>query len=162
MTDTQGFIIMNLFPTQKLQLKTVLLLASCTISSTVFAHSAGATIDADGTNPNATILAAITCDDDGHGQPVGLFAQIQDRSEPEPGLLVSIQLYKGIKATSDTDTISGDADYSEGAQLDAGPGVYQILVTKTDIGLREFDVIWHCMTEDHQHTGTGIILRQFQ
>lgn len=153
---------MNLIPTPKILLKTAFLLASSAFSTIAFAHSAGATTDADGTNANATILAAITCEDDGNGEPEGLFAQVKDLSEPVDGLLISIQLYKGIQAISDTDTISGDADYSEGIQLNAGPGVYQILVNKTDAGARRFDVIWHCMTENNEHTGTGIILRQFQ
>ena len=153
---------MNLIPNPKILLNIVLLIVSGAVSTSVFAHSAGATTDAAGTNANATILAAITCFDDGNGEPEGLFAQIKDLSDPEPGLLISIQLYKGIQAASDTDTVSGDADYSEGIQLDAGPGVYQLLVDKTDVGARRFDVIWHCMTEDHTHTGTDILLRQFQ
>lgn len=153
---------MNLIPNPKILLKTALLIASGTFSTIGFAHSAGAITDAGGTNANATILAAITCFDDGNGEPEGLFAQIKDLSDPEPGLLISIQLYKGIQAASDTDAVSGDADYSEGIQLDAGPGVYQLLVDKTDVGARRFDVIWHCMTEDHTHTGTDILLRQFQ
>jgi len=153
---------MNLIPNPKLLLSTALFLASGVFSTAGFAHSAGATTDANGTNANSTILAAITCFDDGNGQPAGLFAQVKDLSDPEEGLLISIQLYKGIQAASDTDLISGDADYSEGIQLDAGPGVYQILVNKTDAGSRRFDVIWHCMTEDHVHTGTDILLRQFQ
>ena len=153
---------MNLIPTPKILLKTALLLVSGAFSTMGYAHSAGATTDADDNNANATILAAITCFDDGNGEPEGLFAQVKDLSEPVEGLFISIQLYKGLKATSDTDTVSGDADYSEGVQLDAGPGVYQILVNKTDAGARRFDVIWHCMTEDHVHTGTDILLRQFQ
>jgi len=153
---------MNLIPNPKILLSTALLLASSAFSTNGFAHSAGATTDADGTTANATVLAAITCFDDGNGEPAGLFAQVKDLSDPEDGLFVSIQLYKGLKATSDTDTISGDADYSDGIQLDAGPGVYQILVNKTDTGARRFDVIWHCMTEDDVHTGTDITLRQFQ
>ena len=153
---------MNLIPTPKILLKIVLLLASSAFSTIGFAHSAGAITDADGNNANSTILAAITCEDDGHGEPEGLFAQIKDLSEPVEGLLISIQLYKGLIATSDTDMVSGDADYSEGVQLNAGPGVYQLMVTKTDFGPRVFDVIWHCMTEDHDHTGTDITLRQYQ
>ena len=153
---------MNLTPAPKVLLNTALLLVSCVFSTIAYAHSAGATTDAADNNANATILAAITCFDDGNGEPFGLFAQVKDLSEPVEGLLISIQLYKGLKAISDTDTISDDADYSEGIQLDAGPGVYQILVNKTDIGPRRFDVIWHCMTEEHVHTGTDILLRQFQ
>jgi len=153
---------MNIIRTRKTILKTVLLLASSTFSCAVLAHSAGATLGAAGNNPSATALAAISCFDDGNGSPSGLFVQIKDLSDPEPGLLISIQLYKGIKAISITDKISGDADYSQGVQLDAGPGVYQLILDKTNIGPRRFDVIWHCMTADHVHTGTDITVRQFQ
>lgn len=153
---------MNLIPSPKRLLNSALLLASCAFSTTGFAHSAGATLGADGTNASATALAAITCFDDGNGEPAGLFTQIKDMSEPVPSLLLSIQLYKGSQATNSTDTISGDADYSEGVQLDGGPGVYWMIVNKTDVGPRQFDIIWHCMTEDHIHTGTDITVRQFQ
>ncbi|MDF1584566.1 MAG: hypothetical protein P1P78_14840 [Methyloprofundus sp.] len=70
--------------------------------------------------------------------------------------------YKGIQAISIADTVSGDADYSEGIQLNGGPGVYQVMLNKTGTGPRRFDLIWHCMTADHGHTGTDIVLRQFQ
>ena len=153
---------MNLIPNYKILFKTSLLLVSSAFSTISFAHSAGATLGADGTNANATALAAVTCFDDGNGEPEGLFTQIKDLSDPVPGLLINIQLYKGLQATSDTDTVSGDADYSEGVQLNGGAGVYQMIVDKTDFGARRFDVIWHCMTEDHVHTGTDITVRQFQ
>lgn len=155
-------MIMNLIPHPPVLLKAVLLLASSTFSAISFGHSAGATLGADGISASATALAAVTCFDDGNGQPEGLFVQIKDLSEPVPGLLVNIQLYKGVQAISITDTVSGDADYSEGVQLNGGPGVYQMIVDKTDVGPRRFDVIWHCMTADHTHTGTDIIVRQFQ
>jgi len=152
---------MNLIPRRPI-FKTALLLACSAFSAVSFGHSAGATLGADGTNASATALAAITCFDDGNGEPEGLFTQIKDLSEPVPGLLINIQLYKGIQAISITDIVSGDADYSEGIQLNGGPGVYQMIVNKTDVGPKRFDIIWHCMTADHVHTGTDITLRQFQ
>ena len=153
---------MNLIPAPKTLLNTALLIASSAFSTLGFAHSAGATLGADGTSASATALAAVTCFNDGTGEPEGLFTQIKDLSEPVDGLLINIQLYKGLKATSITDTISGDADFSDGVQLNGGAGVYQMIVDKTDIGPRRFEVIWHCMTEDHSHTGTDITVRQFQ
>lgn len=153
---------MNIFSSSKLLFNTALLLVSAAFSTVSFAHSAGAILGADGTNAHATALAAVSCFDDGNGAPAGLFVQVIDLSEPVDGLLVSIQLYKGLKATSTTDPVSGDADFSEGVQLDGGAGVYQLLVNKTAAGAKRFDVVWHCMTEDHIHTGTDIIVRQFQ
>ena len=142
--------------------KTILLLVCGAFSTLGFAHSAGAILGADGANASATALAAVSCFDDGNGAPAGLFAQIIDLSEPVDGLLVSLQLYKGLQATNTTDPVSGDADFSVGVQLDGGAGVYQLLVNKTKAGAKRFDVVWHCMTEDHVHTGTDITVRQFQ
>ncbi len=131
-------------------------------STLAHAHTAGATLGADGTNASATALAAITCFDDGNGEPAGLFIQIKDLSNPVPGLLISAQLYKGSQATNITDTISGDAEFSAGVQLDGGAGVYWLIVNKTNAGPRAFEIIWHCMTASHVHTGTDILVRQFQ
>lgn len=153
---------MNLISTHKILRKAILICASSVFSTTAFSHSAGAILGADGTNASATALAAVSCFDDGNGSPAGLFAQIIDLSEPVDGLLISLQLYKGLQATNTTDPVSADADFSEGVQLDGGAGVYQLLVNKTMAGARRFDVVWHCMTEDHVHTGTDITVRQFQ
>ena len=139
-----------------------LLIASIGYSACGLSHSGGATLGADGTNASATGLAAITCEDDGNGEPEGLFVQIKDLSEPVTGLFINIQLYKGTQATSTTDTISGDADFSEGVQLNGGAGTYQMILNKTNVGARAFEVVWHCMTADHTHTGTDIVVRQFQ
>lgn len=152
---------MNLKSISQISCKTVLLVCS-SFSTPSFAHTAGAILGADGTNASATALAAVSCFDDGNGAPAGLFAQIIDLSEPIDGLLISLQLYKGLQATNTTDPVSGDADFSEGVQLDGGAGVYQLLVNKTAAGAKRFDVVWHCMTEDHVHTGTDITVRQFQ
>ena len=73
-------------------------------------HNAGATLDSGGANASATGLAAVTCFDDGSGEPDHLFAQVRDHSEPVEGLLLSIQLYKGAQAINSTDPISGDPD----------------------------------------------------
>ncbi len=150
------------YPILKVIFATSLLFSNLFFTPIAQAHTAGATLGADGTNASATGLAAITCFDDGNGEPEGLFVQIKDLSAPVPGLLISAQIYKGTKATNITDTISGDANYSVGAQLDGGAGVYWLMVNKTDVGARAFEIIWHCMTDDHVHTGTEIIVRQFQ
>ncbi|OQK15718.1 hypothetical protein AU255_16030 [Methyloprofundus sedimenti] len=132
------------------------------IYGTAHAHSGGATLDAGGTNRSATALAGITCFDDGNGEPAKLFVQLQDQSEPVDGLLLSVQIYKGNKATSITDPVSGDADYSPAVELAAGPGVYWVMLDKTAAGPRRFDLIWHCVTADDIHTGTDIVVKQFQ
>ena len=97
-----------------------------------------------------------------NGEPDGLFVQIKDLSAPVSGLYISVQVYKGTQAINITDTISGDADFSQGVQLNGGAGTYQLMLNKTDVGAKAFELVWHCMTANHVHTGTNILVRQFQ
>jgi hypothetical protein len=129
---------------------------------TALAHSGGATVDPGSNNASATDLAAVTCFDDGNGPPHYLFGQIKDLSQPVAGLLLSFQIYKGNQMTTITDTISGDANYSQGIKLNGGPGVYYISASKTRAGIRVFEVTWHCQTSSDIHTGTDLVVLQIQ
>ncbi|GAB4270721.1 MAG: hypothetical protein Kow0065_20520 [Methylomicrobium sp.] len=137
-----------------------LLLAAYT--HTAHSHSAGAVLDPAGNNPSFTALAEITCFNDGNGDPDHLFADVQDLSSPFPDLLVNVQLYKGNQAINITDPYSGDGAPSPAIKLQGGAGVYRILVNKTGLGPRAFEVTWHCETADGTHTGTDIVVRQFE
>ena len=138
-----------------------LILLSAAYVEGVLAHSAGGVIDAAGNNASATDLAQVSCFND--AGPTGyLLIQIQDLSPPVPGLLMSIQAYKGAQMINDSDLVSGDANASPGAQLWAGDGVYYISASKTAAGSRTFTVTYHCMTSDGAHTGTEITLLQAQ
>ncbi len=143
-------------------LSTFFIFASLGITNTAAAHGGAAILGEAGNNPNATGLAEVTCFDDGNGTPDNLLAEITDRSAPIDGLLINLQLYKGNKATSTTDPVSGDADHSPTVQLQGGAGVYRMLVNVTAAGSRAFEVTWHCQTSDGTHTGTNIVVRQFQ
>ena len=125
------------------------------------AHDAGATMDAAGISRTFTGVAIVTCFDDGNGPAEKLIAQIRDNSPSVPGLLVNLQIFKNNKAVSITDTVSGDAEYSPFVELHGGNGVYFVFVNKTDVGARDFDLTWHCLTEDDIHTGTEISVSQF-
>lgn len=123
------------------------------------AHSAGAPT---GESRTFTGLAQITCFNDGNGDADNLIARIRDNSEPVPGLMVNLQLYKGNKAVSISDTVSGDADFTDFVTLQGGPGTYYLIVNKTDVGVRDFDIDWHCQTATGVHTGTDISVKQFE
>lgn len=138
------------------------ILVAAGFANIALGHSGGGTLDPGQSNATATDLAAVTCFDDGNGAPHHLFGQIKDMSQPVPGLLLSFNIYKGNQMISTTDTVSGDANYSQGIQLNGGPGVYYISATKTAAGARIFDVIWHCVTSNDVHTGTDIAVLQFQ
>jgi hypothetical protein len=119
-------------------------------------------MDAPGTSATFTGLGRVTCFDDGSGPAALLMARIRDNSSVVPGLLVNLQLLKGPAALSISDTVSGDATYSDYIALPGGNGVYTIMVNKTAAGARNFDLEWHCLTADNLHTGTDIIVDQFK
>lgn len=125
------------------------------------AHTAGATLDPDSNIRSFTGMAFVTCFDDGNGAADNIIVRIRDNSPPVSGLLVNLQVYKSNKSNSITDTVSGDADFSPFITLQGGPGIYWILVNKTDIGARSFEVEYHCNTADDIHTGTDIGVTQF-
>lgn len=128
----------------------------------VSAHGGRALFDPAGDTASFTGLARITCSDDGNGPANHLIARVRDNSAPVAGLYFSMQLLKGTKATSVTDTVSGDADYSEYAVLAGGNGTYYLLLNHTKAGVRDIDLEWHCLTIDNVHTGTDIIADQYE
>ncbi len=127
------------------------------------AHDAGATLDADGTIRSFTGLASVDCFDDGSGTEDHLVVSIRDNSPPVPGLMVNVQVVssKGNKVNSITDTVSGDADFSPFIKVQDGKGPYSVIVNKTDVGARDFDLQYHCRTANDVHTGTDIFVHQF-
>ncbi len=140
-----------------------LIMILCTLgyAASSNAHGGGATMDIAGIFRSFTGVVLVSCFDDGNGPAENLIARVRDNSPPVPGLLVNLQVFKGNKAINITDTVSGDADYSPFVTLHGGPGVYFMIIDKTDVGTRAFDVEWHCNTVDGVHTGTDISVSQF-
>lgn len=130
--------------------------------ATASAHGGGAMLDPDGNKATFTALARVTCYDDGNGSADYITAKIRDNSPAIPGMFVSLQLLKGSRAISVTDTTPGDAQFSEQVTLQGGNGVYYMMANKTIAGARNFEVEWHCMTANHVHTGTDILVDQFE
>lgn len=126
------------------------------------AHGGSATLDYEGTSRIFTGLARVTCTSTDNEPTDHLLARIKDKSAPVPGLLVNLQIYKGQRAVSITDTVSGDAEYSPFVSLKGGNGVYYIMVNKTDAGERSFDLEWHCTAASGSHTETEIGVLQFE
>ncbi len=139
----------------------LIILSIVLYSGVSHAHTGGGTLDSENMFRSFTGQAQITCFDDGNGPADHVIVRIRDNSPPVPNLLVNLQVYKGNKANSISDTTSGDADFSPFITLQAGPGVYWILVNKTDVGTRFFEIEWHCNTIDSVHTGTDIGVTQF-
>lgn len=130
-------------------------------SGSVLAHGVSEVMDPDGNDPAFTALARVTCFNDGSGDAASLVARVRDKSAPVTGLLMTVHILKGSRAIHVTDTTSGDADYSPFISLPGGNGVYQLMLTKTRQGARAFDLEWHCMTAGNVHTGTDILVDQY-
>lgn len=94
-----------------------------------------------------------------------LEAAVKDLSGAVTGLQVNLQIIKGNQADSITDPVSGDNDFSPSARVDGGIGTYQLLVNKTAVGSRAFEVSYHCKVDNGlpggEHTGTEITVKQF-
>jgi len=147
-------------------LKTVLssifiVICLLTYTAVSHAHTAGATLDAGNNTRSFTGVAFVTCINDGNGEADNMIARIRDNSAPVPGLMVNLQIFKGNKSNTITDTVSGDAEFSPFITLQGGPGTYWIMVSKTDVGARQFDLEYHCNTRTGVHTGTEIGVSQF-
>ena len=142
---------------------TALIACSVGYVSVSNAHDAGATLDADGTIRSFSGLASVTCFNDGSGIPDNLIVSIKDNSPPVPGLMVNVQVVSsnGDRVNSITDTVSGDADFSPFIKVQDGDGPYIVIVNKTDVGARDFDLQYHCNTANDVHTGTEIFVYQF-
>lgn len=125
-------------------------------------HSGSGMMDPEGNRESFTGLARITCFDDGNGVPEMLVARIRDSSEPVDRLLVSVQILKGTRAINISDNISGDADYSPFISLSGGQGTYYVIINKTAAGSRLVDLEFHCLAADTAHTGTDIIVDQWE
>ncbi len=128
------------------------------------ADDGGATMDPEGVSATFTGFAIVTCSFK-DGIPTDyLTASIRDLSPPVDGLMVNLQLLKIDKgmAVSIADTVSGDSKFSDPIQLRGGNGVYYMMVNKTDVGARTFDISYHCMSDTGLHTDTSIGVLQFQ
>lgn len=126
------------------------------------ADDAGATMDPNGTVATFTGYALVTCFDDGSGPADNLTASVKDTSLPHENLLVNLQIIKGNRAISTTDPVSGDGSFSPEVRVHGGNGVYLLLVNKTSAGARSFLVSYDCITESGAHTGTDIVVQQFE
>lgn len=138
-----------------------IIIAAC-YAATISADRGDTTLDPAGNKATFTALARVTCFDDGNGPADLLAAQIRDNSPAIPDMFVSLQLLKGSKAISVTDTTPGDAQFSQQVSLQGGNGVYFMMVNKTIAGARDFEVEWHCITANQAHTGTDIVVDQFE
>jgi len=67
---------------------------------------------------------------------------------------VSALVYKDGKALNTIDSRGGDASFSPFVRLNAGDGVYNIIVSHSLVGFDEFDLEFHCETNSSTHTTT--------
>lgn len=76
--------------------------------------------------------------------------------------LMSVQVYKGSKASNATDAVSGDAEESPAAFVNGGNGAYFVAVDKAGPGAAEYSLQFQCETGEAVATGTSIAILQDQ
>lgn len=127
-------------------------------SSAASAHSL--TGQSLGTAVSATDYHQVTCTpDEGGVNTATMQAQIKDATSGSNILSLTIQ--KGLRATKTTDVTGANATFSPKASLSGGNGVYNVLVTKTIAGARNYSISFHCMNGS-LHTGTSVATKQNQ
>ncbi len=118
----------------------------------------GITIGAGTVDSGASDLAVVNC-----APGTDYFeAQIKDRADPAPGLMVNLHIVNGSQMTTIADTVSGDANYTPFIKVRGGAGVYYVAVTTTTVGTRVFDLNYHCMADSGDHPDTDISVLQAQ
>lgn len=119
-----------------------------------------------GKAPKSTDTYTVTCFTDGAGPTYKLEVRVRDRT-PAVASLISIQALKTDNngkpiASNATDVNKGDNNYSRLAVVipnptnpSGGNGVYTIFVDKTKVGVKFYDIQFHCKSQSGDHTGTS-------
>jgi hypothetical protein len=139
-------------------LTSFLLLLLATPAGLVFAHTQNGAL---GTGAASTDYYSILCSDDGNGPAGSLLVQVSNASAGAP--VVAVVVNKGALATSSSDPVNADVNYSPLVSLNGGEGSYNVFVFKSEGGIANYTFEYHCMTGSDGgglHTGTTIIVKQ--
>ncbi len=99
----------------------------------------------------------VHCFDDGFGPNGYLDISVQD-TNPKASPKLSLQVAVGNVAFNTTDAVDADAAYSPELSVKGNADeFYYVTVDKTSAGVENYQIQYHCMTNDNQHTGTEIV-----
>lgn len=111
-----------------------------------------------GADASATDRYRVTCSATVDGDTDRLATRITNNTASSP--LMSVQAYKGSKATNTTDPDSGSGGDSPVAYVDGGNGTYFVAVDKAGSGAADYALLFQCETSESVSTGTSITLLQ--
>jgi hypothetical protein len=135
-----------------------LFLFLATPAGVVFAHTQNGSL---GSAADATDYYSVLCSDDGNGEPGSMVLQVSNVSAGTP--IVAFVASKGTLATSSSDPVNADGNPGPLASVNGGGGSYNVFVFKSESGVANYILDFHCMTGPNGgglHTGTNIITRQ--
>src|SRR5262245_33278495 len=118
-----------------------LFLFLATPAGLVFAHTQTGSLDA---TAAATDYYSVMCSDDGNGPPGSLLLQVSNVSAGAP--IVAVVADKGPLATSSSDPVNADGKPSPLAWVNGGGGSYNVFVSKSQSGVANYILDFHCMT----------------
>ena len=107
----------------------------------VFAHSQNGSL---GSAAAATDYYSVLCSDDGNGEPGSLLVQVSNVSAGAP--IVAVVASKGTLATSSSDPVNADGNAGPLASVNGGGGSYNVFVFKSQSGVANYILDFHCMT----------------
>jgi len=139
-------------------LLTFFLLLLAAPAGLVFAHTQNGSL---GSAAEATDYYSVLCSDDGNGVPGSLLVQVSNVSVGAP--IVAVVANKETLATSASDPVNADANPGPFASVNGGAGSYNVFVFKSQSGVANYILDFHCMTGPDGsglHTGTDITFRQ--
>lgn len=113
-----------------------------------------------GRSDTATDVYAVTCSNDGNGEPDRLIASVRDE-KPRRRPTVTVAVSKNDVSTNTTDPRDGDRLYSPAVELLQGPGDYSVTVSKSGLGAEIYKLQFHCMSGIN-HVATDILRTQNQ
>jgi hypothetical protein len=135
-----------------------LFLFLATPAGLAFAHTQDGSL---GSAAAATDYYSVLCSDDGNGPAGSLLLQVQNVSVGAP--TVAVVANKGTLATSSSDPVNADGSPGPLVSVSGGDGSYNVFVFKSEIGVANYILDFHCMTGPDGgglHTGTEIVTRQ--
>ncbi len=116
-----------------------------------------------GATVGATDYYQVTCSSGGGAATQRLEVQVND--DTKGASILSLQVKKGLQAKNTTDPAGANRVFSPLVSIvppgNQGNGVYDVIVDKTTVAARQYDIRYHCMN-GAIHTGTVISQKQNQ
>jgi len=131
-------------------------LGAALFASTTVAHDINFKTVAAANGAGATDVWAVECFNSAAvGNTYKLEAKLRELT-PNSFSKLTLVIYKDGKAQTTTDLSGADAVYSPFVSVAAGNGVYSLMVAHTDTANKAYNIEYHCLSANNDHTPTTV------